>query len=74
MGKHMNGQVYGIIKRKVDILQKGIAYGAARCEDVLSDVCVSAQNHQGRTIEVNHRLKEYKQKRVKGLPQRRYQT
>ena len=45
-GNIWSGQVYGIIKRKVDILQKASPIGLQDVRDVLSDVCVSAQNHQ----------------------------
>ena len=45
-GNICNGQVCGILKLKVDILQKALPIGLQVVRGVLSDVCVSTQNHK----------------------------
>lgn len=45
-GNIWSGQVYGILERKVDMLQKALPILLQDVRDVLSDVYVSAQNHK----------------------------
>ena len=45
-GNTWSGQVYGILELKVDMLQKVSPIVLQDVRDVLSDVCVSDQNHK----------------------------
>ena len=62
MGQHMERKGVRHSKTESGYITKSVAYRAARCEGCpLRCMCFSSKS-QRRTIEVNHRLKEYKQK------------
>ena len=62
MGQHMKRTGVRHYKTESGYIAESIAYRAARCEGCpLRCMCFSSKS-PGRTIEVNHRLKEYKQK------------
>ena len=62
MGQHMERTGVRHYKTESGYIAESVAYRAARCEGCpLRCMCFSSKL-QRRTIEVNHRLKEYKQK------------
>lgn len=62
MGQHMKRTGVRHYKTESGYIAESVAYRAARCEGCpLRCMCFSSKS-PGRTIEVNHRLKEYKQK------------